>query len=475
MHRKLHISDHGKLYFDSAMQFIDEQAEDADAQECSDGLSGKSFLSLLRFGRVSPVLLLPTSAPERSPSVQLSEVGDLRSARAVDSPPPDCEGSGDGGAASDLEPEEIAPALGPRVSDAKFRFNACRVFLTYPQCGPKDVEPGSQDSWSQTIQDPGLTFERIESRLRAIGCYQWVIGRERHRDDGLHFHVFAGSRSRMSTSNCRFFDVGPFHPYIRAVRKTPERVIEYCCKDGDYQLGGGLRLFGTSRDFRRRRADFEAFVAYGRVRSLPSPSWPILLPGGGSLPGYSPGDKKRHGMIYGPASKGKSWWFDCVFGGQAVYAVPKSGHRWDAYELERVVFFDDPEPFPDKGLLTTLCESCHYDRYLPARYNNKLLPAGWWCTVIICCNEDSVGRSFIFDSSGRSVSVSFLDQQWFTERFILDYVQHEYKGTLLYTSTFCSTGCTSIGSTAAAAAELMSPGFHAIPLYVCVGPTLVEK
>lgn len=131
-------------------------------------------------------------------------------------------------------------------------------------------------------------------------------------------------------------------------------------------------------------------------------------------------------MLYGAPSMGKSRWFNDWFGGTRVYAVPKSGHRFDQFELQSVVFFDDPEPFPDKGLLTLLCEVCDYDRYLPARYNNKLIPSGFSCTVIICCNTDAIPSYQKVDVV--SVSVSLLDEAWFTERFIRVEVDNEYTG-----------------------------------------------
>lgn len=398
-------------------QFLDLEADD-------DELSGKSFLSLLRRGLLSPVLDVPENIGRGSSPVQL--------------PVPEDAGGGAGlgvsGPTDESSDDDAVAGFAKRPHEEKrFRFNAHSVFLTYarseagsfcslhgrvPSCPP--------DSLCETFQDAGLTFDRIEGFFKQLGAYQWAIGRELHRAEGEHYHVFATRRSRFNTSSPRFFDIGPFHPCIRSVSKR-SGCLEYVCKDGDYRLGGGLRLFGTSRNFRNARADFDAWTNYGRQMARPEARWPVVLPGGGS---FAPGDKttkRRHLIIYGPPSMGKTRWFDDWFGGTRVYAVPKTGHLWDQFELQSVVMFDDPKPFPDKGLLTTLCEVCSYDRSLPARYNNKLLPSGFVCTVIILCNEEDIPKVERVDV-GVSVSVSLLDESWFTERFILVRVDNEYKG-----------------------------------------------
>ena len=122
-----------------------------------------------------------------------------------------------------------------KQEDRTFRFNARRVFLTYPQCGPRP-QLGTE------APEAGLSAERIIEFLKSLGCTRWCIGRELHADGGLHFHVFAERRSRFDTENPRYFDIGPFHPNIASVKKLPG-LLEYICKDGRYVLGGGLRLF----------------------------------------------------------------------------------------------------------------------------------------------------------------------------------------------------------------------------------------
>ena len=62
-------------------------------------------------------------------------------------------------------------------------------------------------------------------------------------------------------------------------------------------------------------------------------------------------------MLYGAPSMGKSRWFNDWFGGTRVYAVPKSGHRFDQFELQSVVFLTTRNRFRTRVCLL-FCVRC---------------------------------------------------------------------------------------------------------------------
>lgn len=136
----------------------------------------------------------------------------------------------------------------------------------------------------------------------------------------------------------------------------------------------------------------------------------MAIPGGGALPGPDPAVKRRHLLLHGAPSCGKSLWLSRTFGRRQVYHVPKSGHQFDSFFAQPVIIFDDAEPFPSKGLLTTLTECCEFVRYVPARYYNRVLPAGWCGVVVIVCNTEDIPVIG---------GVSLLDHSWFSDRFIV--------------------------------------------------------
>ena len=229
---------------------------------------------------------------------------------------------------------------------------------------------------------------------------------------GLHYHCYLERKLRFQTRDVRRFDIGGHHPNIRVVRQRAG-AIEYAAKDGDFVSSDGLRVFDTSANFVRKFADFQAWTSYATARFAPLPAAGLVAPDGVPLCGPDPRDKRRHLLLHGPPSTGKSYWLDTQFGGKRVFHVPKSGYQFDSYWAQPWIVFDDAEPFPGKGLLTTLTESSRFTRYLPARYNNRVLPAGWCACVVIACNTEDIPVTN---------GVSFLNQSWFTERFHIVHV-----------------------------------------------------
>lgn len=106
----------------------------------------------------------------------------------------------------------------------KFRFNAKYGLLTYAQCGSLD---------------PFLIVEHLGN----LGA-ECIVGRENHRDGGLHLHCFFMFSTKFSTRDCRAFDVGDCHPNIVAGYGTPQVGYDYATKDGDIVAGGLERPSG---------------------------------------------------------------------------------------------------------------------------------------------------------------------------------------------------------------------------------------
>lgn len=105
-----------------------------------------------------------------------------------------------------------------------FRFHGRRVFLTYPRSSE-------------------LTRELIGQHLDSLGARAYVVGQERHKDDGIHHHALATWDSAFSSVDARVFDVKGHHPNISGVRSL-QRVYAYVTKD-DTTPFGSLRVDGN--------------------------------------------------------------------------------------------------------------------------------------------------------------------------------------------------------------------------------------
>ncbi len=101
---------------------------------------------------------------------------------------------------------------------SSFKFQSRYVLLTYPQCGDLD---------------PWAVSDHLSS-LRA----ECIVGREVHRDGGIHLHCFADFGKRFSSRNTKIFDVGGHHPNISPSKGRPGVGYDYAIKDGDVVAGG---------------------------------------------------------------------------------------------------------------------------------------------------------------------------------------------------------------------------------------------
>lgn len=101
-----------------------------------------------------------------------------------------------------------------------FRFNAKKVFLTYPQCP----------------LTPDELYAALSLNIPPASSY--TIGREQHQDGHPHLHALWICLSRIDTRNERYFDIrGPdgtnYHPHI-VVPRSVKACDTYCRKDGDF-------------------------------------------------------------------------------------------------------------------------------------------------------------------------------------------------------------------------------------------------
>lgn len=59
------------------------------------------------------------------------------------------------------------------------------------------------------------------------------IGRELHKNGGVHYHAFCVKEKRFITRDPRKFDLHGFHPNIEPILRTPEKAWAYAVKEGN--------------------------------------------------------------------------------------------------------------------------------------------------------------------------------------------------------------------------------------------------
>lgn len=102
----------------------------------------------------------------------------------------------------------------------QFRFNAQKVFLTYPRT-VKRISP-----------------EVLRRKLNEKAEVQdYLIAQERHVDGGYHLHAYVKFTSKLDTKDQRYFDVvyygKNYHPNVQKPLKV-HKLWEYIKKSGNY-------------------------------------------------------------------------------------------------------------------------------------------------------------------------------------------------------------------------------------------------
>lgn len=107
------------------------------------------------------------------------------------------------------------------VKDARY------LLLTYSQAGPD------------------FNYTEIETLFSTLHA-DCRIGRERHADGGIHYHVFVDFGRKYSTRRTSIFDIQGRHPNIKKVGRTPWCAYDYVEKEGDVVGGSATRPAETN-------------------------------------------------------------------------------------------------------------------------------------------------------------------------------------------------------------------------------------
>ena len=99
-----------------------------------------------------------------------------------------------------------------------FYVNSRYVLLTYAQSGSLDP------------------FDVVDHLASIHG--ECIVGREHHRDGGVHLHAFVDFGRKFRSRSATVFDVAGFHPNISPSFGNPGRGFDYAIKDGDICAGG---------------------------------------------------------------------------------------------------------------------------------------------------------------------------------------------------------------------------------------------
>jgi Geminivirus Rep catalytic domain/RNA helicase len=259
----------------------------------------------------------------------------------------------------------------------KFRLNTTRILLTYAQVPA---------SWSKENLARFIREKLVSSGVKAL-----CIGKERHKDGGIHYHAAVEVTKKMDITNARHFDFQTFHPNVRSVRRGQKNwlgTVEYCQKDGDY-LEDNVNLFPTSQNFVRRKLDHDAWVENNKQKKTVDVKWPVILPDG--TPVHKPTmelQKKRHFWIWGQSDVGKTYWAQNTFEGQKVYVAGTEKFAFDRYADEEVIIFDDVDLTRDHK--TLICNISNYNRIPvplpPTRYVQKMWRCHQYRTIFVLSN-----------------------------------------------------------------------------------------
>lgn len=268
----------------------------------------------------------------------------------------------------DESPVSPLPTNVNKVGSGTIR--ARRLFLTYAKC-------------------PLGGASIVDILKEKIAFTKWVYGNELHQDGTPHTHVLIHLAKKPRIEDMAFFDIvgendENYHPNIKVGSAKDWKPwwndkVDYCMKDGDFDMSIEYRALG-SKNYRGRKADMEAWFNDCKARAKRSP-FPFTI---GDITIAEPLPKKCNFFIIGKPDQGKTTWINGLFGKRNVYFVPPGQHKWDGYVAQRVVVFNDLEMGNMKELVYYLGENVDFDRWLPARYNNKILPKGRIVSIILC-------------------------------------------------------------------------------------------
>lgn len=267
---------------------------------------------------------------------------------------------------------------------SKVNWNYKNYFLTYAQANGK-----TKDSLNIFLQ----------GRFSEYGIRRWVISLEKHADGGEHYHAIFCLYTKCHTRRADHFDWESLHPHVKSAG-TPDELYHYVVKDGDF-IGNWDEIV-VPTDYRKRRADLDAYELDKELRLLKSP-FPFELPNE-RLISEPILEKRRHYWFVGPADWGKTTWVNEQFAGKAVFLRPAAKYPYEGYTGEDIIIFDDVSPDGKEELCSiTNTWKIRSQVYGDTRYTRKYWKLGHERMVIILSNQEP----------------PFNTEQWFISRFNL--------------------------------------------------------
>lgn len=121
----------------------------------------------------------------------------------------------------------------------RFQARAKAFIVTFPQV--------SEDVQQRFDHEGASLLLNITQDLKDPACFR--LGRERHQDGGVHYHMYIGFDEVVHINRPNLFDYFGAHGNIKSVRRTPRTVYDYCGKDGDvrYERGDPPESLSRSR------------------------------------------------------------------------------------------------------------------------------------------------------------------------------------------------------------------------------------
>lgn len=180
----------------------------------------------------------------------------------------------------------------------RFKFNAKRIFLTYPKCT--------------------LSKDRVLELLQEkYPIKTYCIALEAHEDGSPHIHAVLFFDRKVHRDNERAFDIEGFHPNIQTIKNASDqsRILKYVKKDGDFlcnhvdelsrreQIALQILDEGLTPKVVKTHPSL-LFCNYSQIKN-----WLVFMDrySGEERPKFS--DSKRiHYWISGPSNSGKTTW-----------------------------------------------------------------------------------------------------------------------------------------------------------------------
>lgn len=271
---------------------------------------------------------------------------------------------------------------------ATFRFQARKVFLTYPQC---------------TLNKEQL-YNAINEKCPIEHGF---ICTELHEDGNTHLHAVLKFRSKVTTKSQAYFDVQGFHPNIQVCKSWPASV-NYVKKNGDWEEYGSAPDDENDDDLFElaKTLDHNAYFKYCLQKKIPfayaQQAWRQVgdmftvtddtIPEGAIVRNdlmttdiTGPDYDYRSILLIGPSGTGKTVWAKHVSRKPALFVTHPDGLR-NLHQGHRCIIFDDMSflhvPREAQIAITDRFEP----RQIHVRYGTVSLPAG--IQKIFTANEE---------------------------------------------------------------------------------------